>query len=237
MPLLDHFNPPISKFVPWRTFHGTWAVKMAELLNERVLPPGYRAMPFVNRENPFEIDVATLEVLPAENGSDAVSWQPESPPVALAIRPSVIETARVDVMTDDGDPRLAAAIELVSPGNKDRASARESFAAKCAECLRSGAGVVVVDAVTNRRGDLHAAILAALEASEDDLGVTGPSAISYRAVLANGEAELQAWPKPLIVGKPLPTVPLWLAVDLAVPLDLEMSHAATCEVLLLRPAG
>lgn len=237
MPLLDHFNPPISKFVSWRTFHGTWAVEMARLLNERVLPPGYRAMPFVNRENPFEIDVATIEESPAENGAEGVSWQPESPPVAVAINPEIIETARVDVMTDDGDPRLAAAIELVSPRNKDRASARETFAAKCAECLRSGSGLVVVDAVTNRRGDVHAAILEAIGASEAELGVTGPSAISYRAVLSNGEAELQAWPKPLIVGKPLPTVPLWLAADLAVKLDLEASHAATCEVLRLRPAG
>ncbi len=42
------------------------------------------------------------------------------------------------LLTDDGDPRLAAAVELISPRNKDRAKSREAFATKCAEHLRRG---------------------------------------------------------------------------------------------------
>jgi hypothetical protein len=40
--------------------------------------------------------------------------------------------------------------------------------------------------------------------------------------------------QPLSIGRPLPTLPLWLADDLAVPLDLEASYEETCRVLRLR---
>jgi hypothetical protein len=44
----------------------------------------------------------------------------------------------------------------------------------------------------------------------------------------------------LQIGQQLPTLPLWLAPDLAVPLDLEASHTAACNDLRIaawpRPA-
>ena len=46
-------------------------------------------------------------------------------------------------------------IELVSPRNKDRAEAREAFAAKCAAYLQLGVGLLVIDIVTNRHANLH----------------------------------------------------------------------------------
>jgi hypothetical protein len=48
MPLLDHFNPPLSRTHPWRSFHGAWAAAMARLLNRGVLPTGYYAVPLVD---------------------------------------------------------------------------------------------------------------------------------------------------------------------------------------------
>ena len=39
---------------------------------------------------------------------------------------------------------LVAAVELVSPGNKDRPEAGTSFAAKCATYLREGVGLLTV---------------------------------------------------------------------------------------------
>ena len=47
----------------------------------------------------------------------------------------------------------------------------------------------------------------------------------------------RAWAHPLAVGQPLPTLPLWLGADVAVPLDLEASHATACADLLIRQAG
>jgi hypothetical protein len=42
---------------------------------------------------------------------------------------------------------------------------------------------------------------------------------------------LQTWAHALAVGQPLPTLPLWLADDLAVPLELEASYKEACRVL------
>ena len=66
------------------------------------------------------------------------------------------------MFADDGDPRLTAAIELLSPRNKDRPQARQAFAVKCVGYLQQGSSVVVVDTVTTRRADLNAAILSLL---------------------------------------------------------------------------
>ena len=60
MPLLDHFNPPLSRTHPWRSFHSAWAAAMARLLNQGVLPGGYYAVPLVELDGRVEIDVATL---------------------------------------------------------------------------------------------------------------------------------------------------------------------------------
>jgi hypothetical protein len=235
VPLLDHFNPPLSRTHPWRAFHGAWAAAMARLLNRGVLPPGYYAVPFVDADGPVEIDVAALrDDIPADGSGP---WSPEAPAMAVAIDPPATGSARVDVLTNDGDPQLAAAVELVSPRNKDRASARRAFAAKCVGYLERGAGLVVVDPVTTRRGDLHAELLEALGAVEVSTAAAGPSATAYRSVPAGKGAELQIWPSLLVVGRALPTLPLWISPDLAVPLDLEASHTAACEDIRIRPAG
>jgi hypothetical protein len=232
VPLLDHFRPPLSRTHPWRAFHGAWAAAIARLLNRGVLPPGYYAVPFVDRDGPVEIDVAALADAEAPDDPGPAAWQPAAPAVAVAIDPAIDESVRVEVRTDDGDPRLVAAVELVSPRNKDRPAARRAFAAKCAGYLTRGAGLVVVDAVTTRRADLHKGILKALGAG-GTVGPAGPSAVAYRVA----GAELAAWPAPLAVGRPLPTLPLWIAPDLPIPLDLDAGHAAACDDVRVRPAG
>ena len=241
MPLLDHFHPPLSQTHPWRAFHGAWAAAMARLLNAGVLPPGYYAVPFLDRDGPFEIDVAALNgrAPNPQPGTSTVPqpWSPPEPGWAVAVEWPGADDVRVEVLTDDGDPRMAAAIELVSPRNKDRPRAREAFAAKCAEHLRRGCGVVVVDVVTTRRADLHADLLAALGAESTSPVPGSLSAVSYRSVGRDEMGQLQAWPSPVEVGRALPTVPLWLGADVAVPLDLEASHAAACADLRIRQAG
>src|SRR5262249_5809028 len=133
---------------------------MARLLNAGVLPPGYYAMPFLDRDGPIEIDVVTLHesaIAGTEGGAGGTQpWSPGEPELAVAVEWPSLDDVRVEVLTDDGDPRLAAAVELVSPRNKDRAKSREAFAAKCAEHLRRGCGVVVVDVVSTRHANLQA---------------------------------------------------------------------------------
>lgn len=54
---------------------------------------------------------------------------------------------------------LVAAIELVSPANKDRPESRQGFVAKCAALLRKGVAVSLVDLVTVRRFNLYAQLM------------------------------------------------------------------------------
>jgi hypothetical protein len=237
MPLLDHFNPPLTRTHPWRSFHGAWAAAMARLLNQGVLPPGYYAVPLVERDGPIEIDVAALRELGGAGDGAAVpqTWAPPAPALAVAVELPAADAVEVQVFADDGDPRLAAAVELVSPRNKDRPQSRQAFAVKCVGYLQQGSSVVVVDTVTTRRADLNAAILALL--GVDAGPPIGLSAVSYRAVGREEEAQqLQVWPAPLALGQPLPTLPLWIAADFSVPLDLEASYQATCNDLRIRQA-
>jgi len=217
---------------------------MARLLNGGVLPPGYYAVPFLDRDGPVEIDMAALREFEVAWSASAPGgpqlWTPAAPGLAVAVEWPSVDDVRVEVLTDDGDPRVAAAIELVSPRNKDRPRAREAFAAKCADYLGRGCGVVVVDVVTTRRADLKADLLAMLGADPADPAVEASgalSAVSYRPVLRDGDGQLLAWPAALELGRPLPTVPLWLGADLAVRLDLEASHSAACVDLRIRQAG
>jgi hypothetical protein len=240
MPLLDHFNPPLNRTHPWRSFHGAWAAAMARLLNQDVLPPGYYAVPLVDRDGPVEIDVATLREhdapIPAGGAAAPQTWAPPAPGLTVAVELPAADAVEVQVFADDGDPRLAAAIELLSPRNKDRPRSRQAFAVKCVGYLQQGSSVVVVDTVTTRRADLNAAILSLLGV-QIAAAPANLSAVSYRAVGREEESQqLQLWPAPLALGQPLPTLPLWIASDLSVPLDLEASYRATCADLRIHQA-
>lgn len=45
---------------------------------------------------------------------------------------------------------------------------------------------------------------------------------------------LEAWTYPLIVGQPLPSLPIWLSEDQHVLLNLEASYELTCRTLRIR---
>jgi hypothetical protein len=241
VPLLDHFNPPLTRTHPWRSFHGAWAAAIARLLNQGVLPSGYYAVPLVDRDGPIEIDVATLRdrqsAPSADDGAELQTWAAPSPALAVAVDLAAVDGVEVQVFVDNGDPRLAAAVELLSPRNKDRPAARQAFAVKCVGYLQQGSSVVVVDTVTTRRADLNNTILSLLgvDLSAAVLPPASLSAVSYLAV-GHGEdsQQLEVWPAPLVLGQPLPTVPLWIASDFSVPLDLEASYETTCADLRIQ---
>src|SRR5437660_12053551 len=119
MPLLDHFNPPLNRTHPWRSFHAAWAAAMARLLNQGTLPPGYYAVPLADRDGRVEIDVAALRehLAAAPPGGEAAArpWEAPAPGLAVAVELAAVDAVEVQVFADDGDPRLTAAIELVSP--------------------------------------------------------------------------------------------------------------------------
>jgi hypothetical protein len=133
-----------------------------------------------------------------------------------------------------GGAELRAAIELISPGNKDRAGSRRTFAAKCAGYLKHGIAVVIVDIVTSRAANLHKELFDTLEVKSRRAAWRSPSglyAVAYRAVTVRKAPRVEVWPELLAVGKVLPVLPLWLSLDLCVPVRLEESYQTTCDSL------
>ena len=59
------------------------------------------------------------------------------------------------------------------------------------------------------------------------------SAAACRATRKDRQWLVETWFHPLTVSQPLPTLPLWLSDDLAIPLELESSYEETCQVLRL----
>jgi hypothetical protein len=93
--------------------------------------------------------------------------------------------------------------------------------------------VVVVDVVTERRDSLHTELLGLLGLAGAASPAEAPNvyAVAYRTTKENGAWRMDTWYERLQLGAPLPTLPLWLASDLAVPLELEPSYEETCQVL------
>ena len=139
-------------------------------------------------------------------------------------------------MQQMGGPQLRAAIELVSPANKDWASHRRAFAVTCASYVQQGVAVVIVDVVTERTANLQAALVDILGFAQP-LAWCAPAslyAVAYRPTQSAAVQRLEVWPEALAVGAPLPTMPLWLSGELCLPLALEESYRATCAALRIR---
>lgn len=233
--LQDHFHPPLSARRHWHAFHNAWATYIASHLNH-VLPEGYFAEP--NVQFGIEIDVAAFEeplpfqrydgygnvsVLPAKS----VLWQPPPPHASVPFQP-MSEAVEVGIFNDEAGPVLMAAIELVSPANKDRPAQRQAFVAKCATYLRQGLGLIVVDVVTGRQANLHHELLAYVAAENLPTVKSNLYASAYRVVEHDQQPRLDIWQEALNIGQALPTLPLWLKGNLCLPVELGETYALTC---------
>jgi hypothetical protein len=239
MPLLDHFHPPLSQRRHLEGFHNGFTSAISDYLNKQVLPPNYVAEFQIHVGPRIEVDVGTFEYAAADgNGPNrggtaatlpSTTWAPPAPLLQMpAVFPDSLE---IQVFDTDGGTHLVAAIELISPANKDRAETRRALATKCAAYLQQEIGVVLVDIVTNGRANLHNELI-------DLLGTGGdyhmaPNvwlyAVAYRPVCGKDIERIDLWPAPLAVGERLPLLPLALGTVLCVPLDLEAAYMDACQ--------
>jgi hypothetical protein len=236
MPLLDHFRPPLYPRHHWESFHSNWATRLADALNER-LPPEFMAEEHTSAGARLEIDVATYQeqpgmaAAPPDGPATAPlpgTWAPPAPPYTIpAAFPDAFE---VRIFTATGGLTLVGAIELVSPGNKDRAEEQHAFAVKCASHLQQGVSLIVIDIVTTRRANLHNDTLRLLgsPAGSELPPEVDLYAVAYRPVLRQERPEIDVWPVPCALGSPLPVMPLRLTGDLFVPVDFEATYQEAC---------
>lgn len=205
MPLRDHFHPPLSERRRWEGVHATWPTWIVQQLLP-VLPEGFYAEPWVRLGVNFEIDVGTTDT-------------------------DEFDEYAVEVYDHQ---TLVATIEIVSPGNKDRAEARTAFASKVAALLRRGVCVSIVDVVTERHFNLYAAALEILGLTDPTLANPAPSIYAATIRKRSGRTRntaVDSWFYPLVLGQNLATIPLWLDETMCRTVDLEASYEETCRTL------
>ena len=242
MPLLDHFRLPISNKGSWEGFHGMWPALMVMDLCKS-LPERYTAEPRVHLGKNFEVDVCTFDVVGGrEFGTSAsdprdvsATWAPPVPTLTLELDPTEIYEYEVLIFDQQRGRELVAAIELVSPANKDRPESRQAFVSKCAALLQKKICVSIVDLVTVKYFNLYCEVLDVFCQSDPAFTPDRPAtyAVTCRSHNLATRSQFESWAYPMVVGKRLPVLPIWLDNDHAISLDLETSYHQTCSVLRL----
>jgi Protein of unknown function (DUF4058) len=253
MPLRDHFDSPVADKHAWNELHAMWPAMIVQQLY-RLLPEGFVAAPSVHLSKDYEIDIGVSEEYEREPirfdmGEGGVATATEA---ATAVAPHPTLTIDTELPEEDEfevriyDTRLGrdlvAAIELVSPRNKDRPESRRAFVGKVAALLQQGICVSIVDLVTNRHFSLYAELLEFLGRSDPSFGPTPPHlyAVTLRGRKlesrkpVRGRSRLDLWHYPMAIGQPLPTLPIWLEPELRVLLPLETGYEETCKLLHIR---
>ncbi len=242
MPLRDRFRPPVSSRSSWEGFHGMWPATIVQQL-VRVLPDDYTAEPRVHLGSYFEIDVCAYEngepkeaKFSSGESSGPVAtatWAPPEPTFTTDIELADQYEYEVLIYDQSRGRLLVAAVEIVSPANKDRPENRRGFVTKCAALLQQGVCVSIVDLVTTRNFNLYVDMLRLIDRPDPVFTPNPPwvYAVTCRYRKTGRTSQLQSWAYPLVVGQPLPHLPIWLSNELHVRLELEASYEETCHVL------
>jgi hypothetical protein len=219
-----------------------WPAMIVRELIE-VLPEPYFAAPGVHLGTLYEIDVGTYrDQQPELGGADAgeetavATYAPPTPTLTLEPRLPKQDVYEVRIYDSRRNRRLVAAIEIVSPSNKDRPETRGTFVSKVAALLKQNICVSIVDVVSTSNFNLYAELLRFLESSDPALGNEPPPmyAVTARMRYEGRRRVMDNWYHPLDIDKPLPTLPIWLNESRAVSLELESSYNETCRTLRIR---
>jgi len=234
MPLHVWKNPRVA----WKSFHNFWVVQIAEYLNE-VLPPGFQARP---TELIVGIEPDVLLTQQADHPETAFPLKPQ-PGLMQATRtmvlPPPMEKPFVGVYSDYDASRLVAAIELVSPSNKESPVEAQAFIEKALLFLRDGVHFMVIDVISDPARSIRRPLLErlGLEASTTENPLGASSYCSLPAEEPQPHITIREWAHDLAVGQPLPTLPLFLRRDeLWVMVDLESTYQETIRAGRYKPS-
>ncbi len=208
-----------------------------------LLPKEYTAEPRVQLGSYSETDARadrdadskTLWLGPRKTVADPASSPLAPPKPTLSVDIDLADQYEYEVLIYDQDHgrRLVAALEMVSPANKDRPQNRHAFVMKCDALLRQGVCVSIVDLITVRNFNLYSDLLAQHDRSDPEFRSSPPSvyAVTCRCLRSETSSKLEAWAYRLAIGQPLPSLPIWLSAELSVTLDLDASYEETCRAL------
>ncbi len=200
----------------WDSVHQLWINALLYWLQDH-LPQGYRA---------YLGSVPGLSIAePVRRGRGREAEPMEEPAPDFQV---------VALMNPEPSPgihvcfrgRLVAAIELVSPRNKDRPSARDFYRNRYLGYVWSGVRLMLIDVHRRPLGfSFVQAVAAELQCRLP--GGLPPHVISWNVggSVPEGGRFLDGWHRTLTVGEPLPTVPLALTATHSLPVDLESTYA------------
>jgi hypothetical protein len=209
----------------WDSVHQLWINSLLYWLQER-LPAGYRAY---------------LASAPAEPGRPDLgvrAWQPQvpeaAPPSGALVEGPQPDFQTVALLTAEQQAaihvffqgRLIAAIELVSPRNKDRPTAREFYRNRYLGYLWSAVHLLLVDVHRRPLGYSFVEAMAAEMQCRLPVGLP-PHAASWNVGGATPEGGqfLDGWYRALTIGERLPTIPLALTANRSLLIDLDSTYS------------
>lgn len=202
MPLHDWSPMPAGLF---HDFHQTWSIHIRSALNG-ILPKGFSAL-VEQRTGTKEPDIIAVErLLIAERPVASITYRTTKE----------IYTRRANrIVVKHHLGQTVAAIEIVSPGNKDSPALVRDFVNKTIDLLRAGIHVFLIDLFPPTSRDplgLHKLIWDEISSEPFDFP---PGKDRILASYETG-AEKAAYVEPIGVGDPLPSMALFLVEGLHV---------------------
>jgi hypothetical protein len=242
MPIHDWSRVPSGLF---HDFHQGWSVEIRNALNRGVMPEGYYAYieqktsMVEERKRLYEPDLVAIEFesrsrsgkKPVRRGATATLETPRAHVIQELVESDDAYYARKAnrITIRRGLGKVVAAIEIVSPGNKDSEKSFEAFVENADAFLGNGIHLLIVDLFPPTPRDpqgVHKAIAAELS----DVPFKLPAGKRRTVVSYRASDPVTAFVEPVAVGDKLPSIPLFLTDDLHVPVPLESTYTATWAV-------
>jgi hypothetical protein len=214
----------------FHSFHLLWMAEITRHLNNGVLPAPYYATP-EKHGIAFFPDVSAFQstdVPQSRNGSTPHSNRtaqltvPHNPATAVSSG-KLMTMQRTLGIREEEKNRLIAAIELVSPGNKDSRDQFDRFLHKCTAYLDAGVHLMVVDLFPPGHRDpqgFHSAFWTAISDRNLPFAPVKPLAVdSYEAA-----DPVRAYVEQFSPGETFPMMPLFLGPNRCVEFSFEESY-------------
>jgi hypothetical protein len=226
----------------FHSFHLGWIAELTRTLNSGLLPRDLYALA-EQRAAEFEPDLLALEQHdeglggggePAESSSGGGG-------TALAVaRPKARVIGQVDeaalyalkrrtlTIRHATNDRIVALLEIVSPGNKDRAQSVQRFVDKAVGALQSGYHLVVVDLFPPSASD-PAGVSSAVWEAVGGQRIAWPGGKPLSTSSFRVADMVHCYGESFAPGEPVPEMPLFYDPDWYINLPLDATYAAAYE--------
>jgi hypothetical protein len=216
-------------------FHQCWSIDIKRGLNAGVLPKGFTAL-IEQKVAPKEPDVLAVDKFTeqrraGELGGLMIAAAPATQIVRKSSKELYADLAN-RIVIKHGLGQTVAAIEIVSPGNKDSRRAFKQFLDKSLEFINLGIHLLVIDLFPPTNRDpfgVHRAIWDEFE-DEDVLFEFPPGKDRILASYHAGR-EKAAYAEPIAVGDLMPDMPLFLFEGHHIKVPLEAMYQTTWSYL------